>query len=374
MNVQDFVSIHEDVAPLSAHTTTFDSWASQLTSSWEDHGMVQIPDLEGLLEFREDLLVAAVEQVASDTSAPDWQWLLTAPQVEQRTPAWYLQAKTVLTASEIGELFKGPRSLGVLVESKSKFTSESTFTGPSRLAVSRAETKATDWGIRYEPVVKQYLEESLACRIHELGRICHRDPTKRVAASPDGLIVEGPLELTGRLVEIKCPLSREIKFEIPVDYWRQMQLQLECCGLQACEYVEAKFKERSLDEPVSKGCIASGYITLIQDSETLENRYIYARSLDSPSELLPSWSILETYMWDLVHLRRTTVPKDTTWFASLDPHLTQFWTNVEACRNGTWNAPPPRAKKEKVLADRCAIQESDDEVPVLPVETSQETS
>ena len=365
MNVQDLIRTIEDVAPLSAHATTFDSWASQVHTVWEDHGMALIPDLDALLDFREDLLLAATEQEHSTHPAaepPAWEWLLTAPQIEQRTTAWYNQAKTLLTGSEIGELFKGPRALASLVLSKAQFNPDSEASSSSRiLAVPRLETKATDWGIRYEPVVKQHLEKSLGCKIHELGRICHRNPAYKVAASPDGLFVDGPAELVGRLVEIKCPLSRQIKPEIPIDYWRQMQLQLECTGLQACEYVEAKFKERALDEPVSEGSLASGMITLVQNSDTLEHRYLYeeVEAIEDP------WTIRETYAWDLVHFRRTTVAKDPTWFPSIQPNLTQFWETVEASRNGTWTAPPPRPKKAKAAqAPVCAIQDSDDETPV----------
>ncbi len=367
MNVQDFVRIIEDVAPLSAHATTFDTWASQVHTVWEDHGMALIPDLEALLDFREDILLAATEQehiTHPDAEPPAWEWLLTAPQVEQRTTAWYNQAKTLLTGSEIGELFKGPRSLASLVLSKANFNPEAPETEAQTssriLAVPRFETKATDWGIRYEPVVKQHIEKSLSCKLHELGRIRHRDPAQKVAASPDGLFVDGPAELVGRLIEIKCPFSRTIKTEIPLDYWRQMQLQLECTGLQACEYVEAKFKERNIDEPVSEGSMDTGVITLVQNSETLEHRYIYeeAEAVEEP------WTIRETYAWDLLSLRRTTVAKDPTWFPSIQPNLVKFWETVEACRNGTWTAPPPRPKKAKAAeAPVCAIQDSDDETP-----------
>jgi hypothetical protein len=379
MNVQELFRTIEDVAPLSAHATTFDAWASQVHTVWEDHGMVQIPELEALLDFREDLLLAATQQDQHQdheaTTGSDWEWLLTAPQVEQRTTAWYNQAKTVLTGSEIGELFKGPRSLASLVLSKALFNPDAPEAqSPNRiLAVPRLETKATDWGIRYEPVVKQHLEKSLACKIHELGRICHRDPLQKVAASPDGLFVDGPAELVGRLVEIKCPLSRLIKPEIPIDYWRQMQLQLECTGLQACEYVEAKFKERALNEPVSEGSLDSGIITLVQNSDTLEHRYFYEAT--EPHTIEDPWTIRESYAWDLVHFRRTTVLKDPTWFPSIQPNLLKFWETVEAFRNGTWSAPPPRPKKVKATeAPVCAIQDSDDETPASSLQLQSRVS
>ena len=49
--------------------------------------------------------------------------------------------------------------------------------------------------------------------------------------------------LYGRMLEIKNPFSRVIN-GIPKDeYWIQMQMQLEVCDLDCCDFLETKFTE-----------------------------------------------------------------------------------------------------------------------------------
>jgi hypothetical protein len=235
-----------------------------------------------------------------------------------------------------------------------------------------------DWGVRYEPVVKQILEDSLGAKIQDLGRIRHRT-ADRVAASPDGLFIQCDKEpaLIGTLVEIKCPPSRVINDKIPFDYWCQMQLQMEVCGRPSCEFVEAKFRELAQDEksspapaPASASAPASakGWIVLEGNSDTMETRYVYSSTEPfecsgpfGPKGLEGPWVFMEKYQWELVHMRRITVAKDTAWFQSIQPDLAAFWTDVEAARKGEWVPPSPRPSKKKKEAEegRCAIVEED---------------
>jgi hypothetical protein len=36
----------------------------------------------------------------------------------------------------------------------------------------------------------------------------------------------------------QCPKSREIKDEVPAYYYPQIQMQLECCDLEVCDFVQ----------------------------------------------------------------------------------------------------------------------------------------
>jgi hypothetical protein len=250
---------------------------------------------------------------------------------------------------------------------------EPVFVPQRNLAVRRENTGPMDWGVRYEPVVKQILEDTLGAKIQDLGRIRHRE-VSRVAASPDGLFIQCDKEpaLVGTLVEIKCPPSRVINDKIPFDYWCQMQLQMEVCGRPSCEFVEAKFRELAQDEtssspapapgsPSAPGS-AKGWIVLEGNSDTMETRYVYSST--EPFEVsgpFGPWVFMEKYQWELVHMRRITVPKDTAWFQSIQPDLAAFWADVEAARKGEWVPPSPRPSKKKKEAEegRCAIVEED---------------
>ena len=82
------------------------------------------------------------------------------------------------------------------------------------------------WGIRFEPIVKQIYQALTGTRVVDLGRLKHKTD-KRLAASPDGLIIEGPDQRLSRFVEFKAPVTRKILSIVPEDYMAQMQIQME---------------------------------------------------------------------------------------------------------------------------------------------------
>ena len=362
--VVDFLESMEESHPLGAHAKFYDTWATDIQSFAEEGGVLQNDGdkrtLAMLLEIRRLVHQAstggktasvACAAAAQTEAEPLWHWLLTATQVEQRTPEWYQETRNMITASEVATVFKSGRTRGQLVMSKASPPAERFI---ASLAVPKASTGPMDWGVRYEPVVKEFLENSLKAKIHDLGRIRHRTNPK-IAASPDGLIVasETAPELVGRLVEIKCPSTRVIKEgEIPFEYWCQMQLQMEVCGVDACEFVEAKFVEElplATDGVAQTEYLATGFISLVNKDEV--NKYIYhSAAVAAPTE---EWTLLETYPWYLLKLRRVTVPRDVNWFAQSQPAFEQFWADVEGAKAGTWILPPGRPKK--VEAPRCQI-------------------
>ena len=62
-----------------------------------------------------------------------------------------------------------------------------------------------------------------------------------IGASPDGINVDSTSGLYGRMLEIKNPTTREITGIPKEEYWVQMQLQMEVCGLNHCDFLETKF-------------------------------------------------------------------------------------------------------------------------------------
>src|SRR5690606_24644881 len=125
-----------------------------------------------------------------------------------------------------------------------------------------------------------------------------------LAASPDG-IVSSMGKLIGRMIEIKCPLTRKIYtlnetsniYTIcPIYYWAQVQLQLQCCDLEECDFWQCKIEEydnyesfyddTDLEKPflskesgLAKGCLVQ-YLPLDKgnNSETYnEDIYEYSR-------------------------------------------------------------------------------------------------
>jgi hypothetical protein len=344
----------------------------------------------GLCPAQADQADQADQALSAKADTETWKWLLTTPQVEQRTAEWYAETRNMLTASEIATVFKAGRTRGALIMAKvglpvataeaakaaDAVKTEAADTpkarAPPRLAVGRKETTSLDWGVRYEPVVKAHLEKTLGCAIQDLGRIRHRTHA-RIAASPDGLITSCSSDpaLIGRLVEIKCPSTRVIKDDvIPFEYWCQMQLQMEVCDRPACEFVEAKFREPAASAPAAQAqaqaqveqtssntILDNGWITLESNIETDENRYVYHETEQQPLQD-EKWASVETYQWELVRLRRVTVLRDEAWYANSQEKFAEFWKDVESARAGTWQMPPARERKAKIIEEpieRCEI-------------------
>ena len=200
--------------------------------------------------------------------------LIGRKQLEQRTTAWYQQMATIISASELGKLHGSSRERAKLVISK-------TVPYPDRnqsLTSFSNKMSPFDWGIKFEPVVKQIYENKYGTTIKELGRLSHpTDP--RCTASPDGLIYHCPLnQRTGRLIEIKCPVTREIKENNPPppDYYSQMQMQLQVTGLSICDYVEAgitsKYNNKNIEDIASP---YSGFVALVRYAEPKGNQEFY---------------------------------------------------------------------------------------------------
>jgi len=280
--------------------------------------------------------------------------VLKSPQVPQRTPAWYLQGKEVLTASEFATLYGSPRAVGQMVMSKVPPT-EPVASLSNRLACCTSEMGPFDWGVRFEPVVKQVLAVKWGAVIAESGRIMH--PTDScLAASPDGFIMAATDEArVGRLLEIKCPIRRAIGDGIPFEYWCQMQVQMEVTGIGECEYVEVKF------DSVEKGKTdlsgePEGFLWLLQNPETCELRYVY--TVQERAEL-DAWAELEKIPWRLGGFYSEVVSRDRNWFASTAELRAGFWANVAVARAGGFEVPLGKSKPKglavTVVKEGCQI-------------------
>jgi putative phage-type endonuclease len=318
---------------------------------FEDHEMDMIEEIVECMKEQYRLTIEINQSMEEDLSSTDQlDELLGRKQIEQRTEEWYKQMAEVISASELGTLFAAPRQRAKLVMSK-------TVPYPIRnnyLAVPSTRMSAFDWGIRFEPVVKQIYEHKYGAVIRELGRLHHPiDP--RCTASPDGLIysaTEGNRK--GRLIEIKCPVSREITDVIPKDYYAQMQMQLQVTGLKSCDYVEAAFSSPYNDVPMKEGnAIYSGQIALVQYTEPVNGqvfRYEYS-PVNAPEEWKPTIAdmedIVEMIPWKLVKWSEHLVTKNESWWNSLQPILEAFWQDVEKAKRGEFTIPESTRPSKK---------------------------
>jgi putative phage-type endonuclease len=168
---------------------------------------------------------------------------------DQRTPAWFLKRSEMLTASEIWKCFGDASSSARKELIMSKLAPPKKGDGPS--------VGALIWGTRFEPIAKEIYCESEGVTLKDLACVQHPN-VPYVGASPDGLILSND-ERNGRLIELKCPISRifDDSTPVPEHYFHQMQLQMECTNLQECDYVEMQFKTMNYSEWIETSGIKS---------------------------------------------------------------------------------------------------------------------
>lgn len=327
--VADVLSWRDVEVPAPSHPTEFSAWKDGTDDSIGDSLPALTEDEKDAFEVAQLITYRALEKFVAKATAVGWSSLsseerkgiaegvLARPQIPQRTPAWYAQGKQVLTASEFSKLLGSPRAVAQLVQSKIVAASSQT----NRLACMTCEMGPFDWGIRFEPVVKQILEAKWGLQIAEAGRIVH--PTdKHIAASPDGIILAAtdPARV-GRLLEIKCPITRVVGDGIPFDYWCQMQVQMEVTGIDECEYVEVKLD--SLQGTATDLSGAEGFVWLLQDPVTCVMKYAYTEA-----ELVEGYEIVEKIPWRLNKMYAATVTRDRGWFQNTAMARESFWESV----------------------------------------------
>jgi len=167
------------------------------------------------------------------------------PQPAQRTPEWYIVRNNLLTASNAYKVFGTDAARNSLIYEKCsqyntprEFDREATEEDPICVNVS----SPMHWGQKYEPLSVAIYEASNDTAIEEFGCVPHSD-YRFIGASPDGINVNPESSLYGRMLEIKNVVSRVINGSPKKEYWVQMQLQMEVCDLDECDFLETKFVE-----------------------------------------------------------------------------------------------------------------------------------
>jgi len=357
--------------PAPSHAASFQEWKDRAETVLDDVLGSSEAKLAGSdeksYEIGKQFGFRALEKFVVKATAVGWasqpselrrlaaEQVLARPQIPQRTPAWYAQGKEVLTASEFAKLYGSPRCVSQLV--MSKVPNPSAPAATNRLACMTCEMGPCDGGIRFEPVVKQILERKWGAKIAEAGRIMHPTDT-HIAASPDGIILEAEDNArVGRLLEIKCPITRVIGGGIPHDYWCQMQVQMEVTGVGECEYVEVKIQSLQGSETDLSG-VVHGHLWLLQNPQTCEMRYAYTEP-EAAALKASGWDTTETIPWRLADMYAVTVTRDMGWFQETAELRRQLWENVEKARRGAFQVVEGRAKTVNVIKEPavCLIQD-----------------
>jgi putative phage-type endonuclease len=168
--------------------------------------------------------------------------LRAIPQPEQRTPEWYSFRWNLITASNAYKAFDSQSAINQLIYEKCQpLKSFDESEDVKEIKMVNTNT-AMHWGQKYEPLSVMIYEDMYKSTVEDFGCIQHTS-YKFLGASPDGIIIESSTGRYGRMLEIKNPVSREITGIPKKEYWVQMQLQMEVCDLDDCDFLETKFSE-----------------------------------------------------------------------------------------------------------------------------------
>ena len=286
------------------------------------------------------------------------EYLRTRPQPPQRTDAWYKFRHNLITASNAYKAFESQSSINQLVYEKCQPLKTSETDSFSYVNVK----SPFHWGQKYEPVSVLLYEEIFKTKIEDFGCIQH-DKYYFIGASPDGINVDPSSPLYGRMLEIKNVVSREITGIPKNEYATQMQLQMEVCNLDECDFLETKFVEygsesefyNDVSDTKAKGVI----LYFVRDSKPF---YVYKplnivlrsdiehweqEMMDKYRDLV--W--IQNIYWRLEVLSCILVKRDKLWFESHVGQLEKVWKIIEEERvtGFSHRAPNKRIIKASVI-------------------------
>lgn len=191
------------------------------------------------------------------------------PQPKQRTDEWYEFRHNLLTASNAYKVFESERVVNSLIyekclprtvvekeqqqQQKPCEENDTAETENKKIEIiEKTENKkfvkmvnvdtTLHWGQKFEPVSVMYYEKLYHTKVDDFGCIQH-NKYSFLGASPDGINVDKTTGRYGRMLEIKNIVNREIDGIPKKEYWIQMQLQMETCDLDECDFLETQFKE-----------------------------------------------------------------------------------------------------------------------------------
>ncbi len=270
--------------------------------------------------------------------------LQNIPQPEQRSPEWYVFRNSTLTASNIYKIFISESSQSQLIIEKCQPSDASKYKNNNL-------NSPMHWGQKYEPVSVLYYEHINNTKVSEFGCIPHSEYSY-IAASPDGIICDENSAIYGRMLEIKNVVSREINGIPKMEYWIQMQIQMEVCDLNECDFLETKFLEYTdleeykedyeLNISSNKHC---GFI--MQFSINNEDvHYEYApfnlHNVDSieyiewTNQMLEKnikYSYVRNIYWKLEIISCILVLRNKLWFKHIQPYIETFWNALVSEKN-----------------------------------------
>jgi putative phage-type endonuclease len=278
-----------------------------------------------------------------------------APSSTQKTQEWYETRYGLLTASNAW------KALGTEAQQNQLIMEKCTPFDKFKEDCARHGNLSADnpmaWGQKYEPVTAMIYEAKNRTKLGEYGCIVH-SKWRFLGASPDGINVDPASPLYGRMVEIKNIVNRDID-GVPLDaYWVQMQIQMEVCDLDECDFVETRIKKfANLDEFLSSDNPLRGVVltfvpriqigtAMKQQEHSFEKKQFHEYFLLSDSVVdstVEKWvqdkrtehstyAMSNCEYWCVDQYSCVLVKRNRAWFDAAIPKIAQVWQIIQSER------------------------------------------
>ena len=290
-------------------------------------------------------------------------WLDQCPVQVQRSAEWYEVRHNLFSASNLWKLFGTPSQYNSLIYEKCKDVKKLEYEGDVMIPGAR------NWGIKYEPVSVMVYEHKFNTTVNtNYGCIPHK--TLPIGAFPDGINIKPDHEKYGRMLEIKNIYNREMNGIASKEYWTQMQIQMEVCQLQYCDFLETRFKEYSYEE--FKNDVEheyKGVILFFIPRETgLQSRFVYMplftdnieQYIERQKEKMNGLILYETLYYYLDDMQMSLVERNEYWFSLTIDKIKESWNIVlkERSQGFEHRAPQPRKRPINVVHENMDLNHS----------------
>ena len=327
--------------------------------------------------------------------------LAKIPQPEQRTQAWYSTRYNLITASNAYKCLStatcSERNSIILEKCKPLVVLDSDDsnrieTNKTNETSSYVNTEtALHYGVRYEPLSVMYYEWYYDTQIGEYGCVPH-SAHSFLGASPDGINIKRDNDRYGRMLEIKNPKSRKITGIPKTEYWVQMQLQMEACNLNQCDFLETHFTEYdSYHEFLADGSFQQsidghnkGVIYHFKHNNKPHYEYLPFNSTQEEYELWDKQVLmknndkewLETIFWKLETVSCVLVERNKQWFNDNIDDIKEVWDTIlkERVTGYEHRKPKKRIHTDSFSLLRSTVKQDNQESHVTSPQKVKRTS
>ena len=293
------------------------------------------------------------------------------PQPAQRTKEWYEFRHKLITASNAYKAFESPATQNQLIYEKcqplpSVDVGENNSDSIKKIQTVNVNT-TLHHGQKYEPLSVMIYEDIYKTKVGDFGCIQH-EKFDFLGASPDGINIDKNSPRYGRMLEIKNIVNREIDGIPKKEYWIQMQLQMEVCDLDECDFLETQFVEfdsyndyvNAIKDNNNSLAPLTGVIVYFQNKEG-NPHYIYMPLHIKSLEEINKWeeAIIDEYetnnsgymwvkniYWRLEKMSCVLVQRNRQWFKQNVGTIAELWQTILKEREAGFEhrAPNKRAK------------------------------